>query len=227
MIEIIPAILPKSLHEMQTKLSLIEGSARVVQIDVVDGEFAPNKTWPYTDLDSFQKIVAGDEGMPLWESFDFEFDLMVADALAVVEQYALAGAARIVVHSESRGAIEALQLLKQKHAGEFGVEVGLAIGAHAKVEDVEPFENQFDYIQVMGIERVGFQGQEFEEKVLPLLRTLHTRYKCPLQVDGAVTRERVPELVKAGASRLIVGSAIFGSEDPKQALRELQSKVTR
>ena len=48
-VEIIPSILPASLEELTAALIQVEHVAPLVQIDVIDGVYVQNKTWPYTD----------------------------------------------------------------------------------------------------------------------------------------------------------------------------------
>lgn len=74
----------------------------------------------------------------------------------------------------------------------------------------------------MGIERVGFQGQMFDERALEVIKALRQKYPdVDIQVDGGVSLERVASLVRAGATRLIVGSAIFSSDDPQRAYKDI------
>ena len=44
---IVPAILPKSLEDLEQKLTVLSGVATSVQIDVVDGKFVSPASWPY------------------------------------------------------------------------------------------------------------------------------------------------------------------------------------
>lgn len=225
-IEIIPAVLPQSLEDLETHLSAVQSAARHVQVDIVDGHYARGKTWPYRDRHSFQRIVQEEHGLPFWDKLDYEFDLMINDPALHVMDYVHAGASRVVIHAASTGAFEALQLLIElrEEGGAFSIKAGIALGAHASPDDLEQFEAQFDFVQVMGIEKEGHQGEPFDpdKKALFLIERLHKRYPLlPIQVDGGVNQETIPQLVAAGATRLIVGSAIVKAEDPAAAYREL------
>ena len=93
---------------------------------------------------------------------------------------------------------------------------------------LEPFEAQFDYVQVMGIAKVGFQGQPFDVHALHLLERLRLRYpSLPLQIDGGVTLENAHQLAKVGATGLVVGSAIFTSNKPLEEIKKLQAEANR
>ncbi len=228
MADIIPAILEPSLEAIAARLGEVRGAARSVQLDVADGVYVPNATWPFSggaERSEFERIASEEEGLPLWEDFDFEADLMAERPLEHALKWMRAGASRIVIHIGSGGAKEALQALQEARGegASLAVEVGVALRSGASERDLEPFRGLYDFIQVMGIEKVGFQGQRFDERAIILLERLRASYpESTLQVDGGITAERAPAIVRAGAERLVVGSAIFGSSDPKRALSELR-----
>ncbi len=229
LVEIIPAILPKSFADLTEHLENMQGITRAVQIDMVDGLFARNVTWPYNDRELFEKIVAGNEGMPLWEKFDFEFDIMAEHPDRDVESFVRAGASRIVLHSASTGAKDAaLALQSFRMMLDMPTSVGIALSPSDSPSTLDSFFGLYDFIQVMGISRVGFQGEPLDESVLILIEQL--RQECPdftIQVDGGVSLENVAKLVKAGGRRLIVGSAIFSADNPIQALKDLRAEANK
>lgn len=232
-IEILPAVLPKSFKDLKEHVGRLRGAVRRVQVDVVDGHFAHapgfvGKTWPYRDHGTFAEIVKQEHGLPLWEEVDYEFDLMVKEPAPVVMDYVHAGASHIVLHAGSDGAVEALTKLVdlRDEGGTFTVQVGVALGAHAQPAELEPFESQFDFVQVMGIEHEGRQGEPFDHKALFLVERLRALYpELPIQVDGGVKTENIRALVRAGATRLVAGSAIFGAKDAKEAYRALYTEA--
>ena len=80
----------------------MRGKAKCVQLDFCDGVFVKTATWPFAtggfeDFD-FLKIMNEEEGLPFWEDFDFEFDLMVADAMENFDIYMKLGPKRIIFH---------------------------------------------------------------------------------------------------------------------------------
>ncbi len=224
-IEIFPAILPQSFKDLEEKLTLLQGVASHAQIDVVDGHYAKGKTWPYRDSESFAKIVQEEHGLPFWDTMDFQFDLMIEHPELEIEKYLQAGASQVVLHGKAPGVGDALQLMVDKRTedmGTFVVHAGVALGPLEQPDVLEPFEAQFDFVQVMGIERIGRQGEPFERKALYLIERIRSRYPhLPIQVDGGVTKDNAHDLVAAGATRLIAGSAIFGADDPVAAYKEL------
>jgi ribulose-phosphate 3-epimerase len=219
-IEIIPAILPKNFDEVEDKVGLIKDFVKVVQVDVCDGQFVPNATWPYKkEDDSFERILHEEQGLPGWEKLDFEIDLMANDPEKLVEDWVTAGASRIVLHYESEGNVaEAVDMLEGR------VELGLALNIDTPIEVIEPFREKIQFIQCMGIDHVGFQGQEFNEVVVEKVRAISEMYpEIPVSVDGGVSLETAKELIDAGVDRLVIGSAIFNADNYTEAVQAFKS----
>ena len=99
-------------------------------------------------------------------------------------------------------------------------EIGLAFNIDTPVE----IPAGVDFIQLMGIDRVGYQGQKFDEKVIEKIRATRVKYPdLPISIDGAVSLETAPMLIAAGANRLVIGSAIFESDNPIDAIAKFKS----
>lgn len=228
-VEIIPAVLPQSFKELQERLLPLKDTIRQAQVDVVDGHYAKGKTWPYKDRATFNKIVQAEKGLPFWDKIDFQFDLMINNPQLVLKEYIAAGASQLVFHAGAAGAQEALQMIvdmRTDEIGNFSVRAGIAVRAQDQPDALLPFESQFDFVQVMGIGRIGRQGEPFDRNALYLVERLRSRYPLlPIQVDGGVTAQNARELVSAGANRLVVGSAIFKADDPVVAYNELVALV--
>ncbi len=232
MIEIIPAIMPTDTGDLEAKLAQVAGYAPVVQIDIMDGKFVKNVSWPYTEHESyFQNILNEGAGMPYWDQFDFEMDLMILHPEKVVEDWIAAGARRIVVHQESLSGVELDKLLenfrkrfpKSEKPDVFDVEIGLAQNIETSTESLFPYLDRVDFVQFMGIAEIGVQGNPFDERVLDKITALRAHSPSAIiSVDGAVSLETAPLLIEAGVSRLVVGSAIFKSADAHETIKEFK-----
>ena len=236
MTEIIPAIIPKSFEDLQHKMSLVNGLANLVQIDICDGKFVPSKCWPYTGDDGdFQKIVEEVEGFPFWQSLDFEVDMMIKDPETVAEDWIKAGAKRIIFHVESSPRIlRFIKELRDKYGymGEsaVNVEIGIALDIKTPNENIDEFlelDNRglslVDFVQFMGIDDVGYQGQHFDKAVLGKIENLRTNYPdVIISVDGGVNLENIDDLVGAGVNRIVSGSAIYESENIKDTIEAMK-----
>lgn len=215
-IEIIPAILPKDFDEIVEKVSLVKSLAKTVQIDICDGRFVQSMTWPYENNNGeFEKIVNEDEGMPEWQYIDYEFDLMVNNPEEIVDKWVLAGASRIVLHAEVKGDIKkAIEILKDR------VEIGLALNVETPIEEIGKY-GEIDFIQLMGIDNVGFQGQEFDIGVIEKVKEVKKSYpNYPVSMDGGVSLDNALQLIQAGVNRLVIGSNIFESKDIQNTINK-------
>lgn len=229
MAEIIPAILPKDFDELEEKLELIRGFADEVQIDICDGAFVPSKTWPYAHIpdDRFEAIVSQEEGLPFWEEFDFEFDMMVKNPLQKIADFISLGGKRLIVHLDSANDEEIEDILKEyanEDVRDFDVEIGFGISAQTDMNRALEFAGRATFVQCMGIRKIGFQGQEFDESVIDRINLLRHKFpKLIISVDGGVNEENIPDLVAAGADRLVIGSAIWESDAPSDMIEHFQN----
>ena len=220
--EIIPAIMPKDLKDLKKKLSLVSSYVDTVQLDLMDGKFVADSTWlfdPIHDKPSLDEI----KELEKIKGVNFELDLMVKNAGEYIEQLVESKANRLIFHIEAEDSLAELfdnieTMAKSK------LEVGLAINTTTDIEEVFPWVSKVDFIQCMGIEDIGFQGQPFDERVLEQVERLREEYPdVTISVDGGVNLETAPQLIKAGVNRLVIGSAIFESENIKNTIKEFQN----
>lgn len=222
--EIIPAILPQDYAELEEKAGLIKGFARTVQVDICDGQFTPHPTWPLRKTDdTFMKILSQESGLPFWQELDYEFDLMInykgADD---IQKWITAGASRLVIHAESNGDLNEMMAVAES------VEIGLALNIDTPIENIERFKDKVKFIQCMGIAQIGFQGEAFDRRSIEKIKEVQKRYpEMSISVDGGVSLENIGELIQAGATRLIVGSAIFESDNPIDVIKRFKSEAAK
>ena len=131
-----------------------------------------------------------------------------------------AGADILTLHREVLpDAEKALRAIKA-----LGVKCGLSIKPGTGEETLFPYLDQIDNLLVMTVEP-GFGGQKFMPDELEKIRRLRRAgYRGDIAVDGGVNLENAPEIVKAGANVLVMGTAYFRAEDPAgvaRAVREM------
>lgn len=213
--EIIPAIIPKSFEDLRDKIALVKGLVNSVQVDIVDGIFVPAKSWPIND-EMWNSGVHFD--FPYCEICNFELDLMVKNPEERIDDWLGTVASRIVFHIESTNKVDELvDKLKGK------VKVGVAFNINTKDEIYDNIIEKVDFVQLMGIEKIGYQGEHFSTLVLEKIKNLRKRFPdIIISVDGGVNLENAKTLIDAGASRLVAGSAIFGSKDIKQTIENFK-----
>lgn len=207
MVEIIPAILPKVQSEVNQKSKAVLGLVSCVQIDVCDGKFVPTKT-------AFKEL-------PFLDGLEYELDLMIDQPEQVLESYIDLQPARIIIHLESVQDHVKLFLALEHIRGI--IEIGLAISSETSEDVLEKYIEDCDFIQVMGISKIGYQAQSFDESVIERIAYFHRKYPdMPISVDGAVSEATIKRLVDAGASRLVVGSAVFGEGNTEKNIERLK-----
>ncbi|MBX4215626.1 hypothetical protein KW797_01615 [Candidatus Parcubacteria bacterium] len=214
---ILPALMPTTKNELEQKLALIKGASPWVQLDVMDGDFVPNVSYPYV---ARGKLSTEHEELPFKDDFSFEFDLMVRSPERMLSKFIHLGATRIVFHYESADAAALHRAIRE--AKQFEIGVGMALSNDTNISVLGEFAQEISFVQVMGIARIGFQGEPFDERALLRLSELRAAYpRLILSVDGSVNSKTAKRLVDAGATRLVVGSAVWEGGDPMAGLREL------
>jgi ribulose-phosphate 3-epimerase len=161
-----------------------------------------------------------EETLPFFDELDYEIDLMIAEPEKHIEEWLPLGASRLIFHIES---IKNYELFfghdffvegARQIGGQTVIEVGIAIDPGTPLEKIETYIAKVDFVQCMGIAKIGYQGEPFDERVLDHINALRIKYpNLPISVDGGVTIESAPLLRAAGANRLVSGSAIFNSGD--------------
>ncbi|MCR4334851.1 MAG: hypothetical protein NUV47_03965 [Patescibacteria group bacterium] len=209
--EIIPAIMPVTFKELEEKTFLVKDLVDFVQVDIMDGKFTKHSSWPYKKSPDpyFEAIKTETKGLPYWEELNYEFDLMTENPEKIVEDFMNAGASRIIIHVETiTDWSKILEILKGK------VEIGVAINITTPNELLASFAKDADFIQCMGIARIGFQGEPFDERVIEKIKEIKKTYPDKIvSVDGGVSEENIPQLTEAGATRFVEGSAFFRKLD--------------
>lgn len=212
---ILPAIIPKSAAHLTEVLATLS-FANAIQIDVVDGKFAEPASWPYEPLGSPSEVK------DTLQEFDVEVDLMVENPLEAVRAWRAVGARRFIFHIETLTGPEPLAALRKD-----GAVVGCSLSNTTPLASLDPYFPVADFIQVMGIAKIGGQGQTFDERALFRVAQLKARFPTlTISVDGSVNEETLPRLRAAGAVRFAVGSAILAADDPVVSYHALASLLS-
>jgi len=152
----------------------------------------------------------------------FELDLMVKNASERIPEWLGLGAARLIFHLEAEDTL--LDNFQKYGEALVGVERGLAVSIDTPDEDLDALVPYVDFVQFMGIRKIGYQGQDFDEEVIEKIKSFKQIYpEIIISVDGGVSKSTILRLKEAGVNRVVVGSAIFGSGDPEENLEELEN----
>jgi ribulose-phosphate 3-epimerase len=212
-VRIAPSILAGDFARLGDAVARIEaGGADFVHVDVMDGHFVPNITIGVPVVAALKRVAK----IPL------DVHLMITDPDRYLDAFVKAGAAMVTVHAE---------VLPHLHRTltrirELGARAGVAINPSTPVGAVRDVTAEMDHLLVMSV-NPGFSGQAFIphsiEKVAAARELLSgSGSAAVIEVDGGVDQTNAAALVRAGASILVAGAAVFGAADPAEATRALR-----
>ncbi len=137
----------------------------------------------------------------------FDVHLMIAPADPYLEDFAEAGADVITVHAEAGPHLHrSLQTIRA-----LGKRAGVALNPGSPAALVEPVLDLADLVLCMTV-NPGFGGQSFIAsacETVSRVRAMVGGRDIDIEVDGGVTAETAPAVVRAGANVLVAGSATF------------------
>lgn len=198
MVKIIPAILTNSPEEARELISKAEGLVDRVQIDIIDGEFANNKTIFPEAMESVDTNLL------------FDYHLMVKNPVNWIEKCVRGQADRVI------GQIELMSDQKEfiEKATSLGLKVGLGIDIDTPVTSIdESLFSDIDVLLLMSV-KAGFAGQQFELRVwdkikeIMIIKQKHDA-RFNLCVDGGITKELYNDMAKTHVNEVAVGKRIF------------------
>jgi ribulose-phosphate 3-epimerase len=178
-----------------------------------------------------QALVKSGELLPSLGRLEYEIDFMCFDAERAAETWLALGATRLIFHAESTTDILRLLTSAKKRYGADGfnhlISFGLALNIASDIALIEQCLGEIEFIQFMGIARIGRQGQPFDRRVLEKIRLFKMRHpELPVQVDGGISLDNAKELVALGVSNLIIGSRIMRAGDPAKAIEKFEELQT-
>ncbi|MBN1141722.1 MAG: ribulose-phosphate 3-epimerase [Deltaproteobacteria bacterium] len=217
-IKIAPSILSADFARLGEEVRKVEeGGADWIHVDVMDGHFVPNLTIGPVVVAALRPVTR----LPL------DVHLMIEKPERYLEEFVKAGADYLTVQAEACVHLHrTLQAIR-----DLGAKAGVSLNPHTPLCLIEEVLEETDLILIMSV-NPGFGGQKFIpralDKIWRLSRQLGERGlsdRIELQVDGGIKLENCREVAAAGAGVLVAGSAIFGTGDPAQAVREMKASL--
>ena len=211
---IAPSLLAANFLNLKAECTMLnESEADWFHLDVMDGRFVPNISFGIPIIEHIRRATT----KPL------DVHLMIEEPGKFAEAFKNAGADILSVHYEVCPNLHRnIQQIKS-----LGMKAGVALNPHTPVYFLSDILQDIDVVLLMSV-NPGFGGQKFIPHTYDKIRELREMiwkggFKTLIEIDGGVSLENAPELVKAGCDVLVTGNAIFSSANPKETIARMKA----
>ena len=181
---------------------MVDAGTDWLHVDIMDAHFVPNLSFsPALTKALHERFPA----LPL------DVHLMMDNPEKYLDVFIDAGASVLTIHAEIAADVAALlDYIRSR-----GVKAGLSVKPGTSAESVRHLLPHADMVLVMTVEP-GFGGQKFNADMLGKLTALREMgYSGLLEADGGVSMQNAGILRAHGLDVAVMGTAMFGSADPK------------
>jgi ribulose-phosphate 3-epimerase len=217
-IQIAPSVLAADFARLgQQVRDATEAGAEMIHVDVMDGHFVPTISFGEVVVDAIRQAAH----LPL------NIHLMIEEPDHLLNSFMKAPTDQLIVHAEAcRHLHRTVFRIKDQ-----GRQVGVAINPGTPISTIEEVLPFVDMVLVMSV-NPGFGGQSFIPAALDKMHRLHRIIQqdgldARIEVDGGVKADwTAQESVRAGATILVAGTAIFNKEETvAQAMERMRASV--
>ena len=214
-VKVAPSILSADFGSLAEAAGEVASATEWLHVDVMDAHFVPNLTIGPPVVASLRRH----------SGLFFDCHLMMTDPGDYLQAFADAGADGCTVHVEIGRTDELVD-----QARELGLRVGLAANPDTPFAALEPHLHRVDLVLCMTV-FPGFGGQAFMpevmDKVAAVRRAVDARgLAVDVEVDGGIDETTAATAAAAGANVFVAGSAVFGHDEPWEAVARISRAAT-
>ena len=204
---IIPAVIAKTQKELDDIFFRVKDSARLLQLDVMDGKFVPNNSLDF------------DFSLPE-KKYLYEAHLMIDDPEKWIDEN-WERVDTVIAHFESvENPERIIESVKSK-----GKKIAFALNPETDTDLILNYLDNIDQVLVMTV-NPGFYGSQFLPDMSDKIKRLRKlRPDLDIEVDGGIKPDTIEEVCKAGANMFVSGSYLINSDDVKERIRILEMKI--
>lgn len=213
-IEVSASILGCDLSNIESEIKRAKiNGADYIHFDVMDGVFVNNISFGIPVLKSVKKK----------SELPFDVHLMIANPEKYIKRFIDAGADNITFHLEAtENPEECIKICKEN-----GISAGVSVKPATSVKEVFPYLEYVDMVLIMTVEP-GFGGQGFMTETIEKIKETSDKIKVlnlstVIQVDGGINEKTAPLAVGSGATNLVAGTYLFGSDNMSLAIDKLKA----
>lgn len=210
MYKLAPSLLAADFKKLQQEVEAVDkAGADMLHIDVMDGSFVPSISFGMPVIQSIKEVT----------DKPFDVHLMIQEPVRYIQEFKACGADVLTVHAEACTHLNRT-VMAIKDAG---MKASVALNPATPLNVLEYVLEELDMVLLMSV-NPGFGGQKFIPNILNKIEDLRRMVlekglSAEIEVDGGITLSNVEDVMKAGASIFVAGTAVYKGDIVKNVER--------
>ena len=224
--KIIPAINVQTFEEIKEKINLLKDLTNHFHLDVASLEFTGYQTYPriHADLERINAdlglIKINQNNNPRRSALDprlsvvFDLHLMLSLKPQEILRWAKENVKTLILHLEASQNPDGLLKMAKKTKKK----IFIAWAPDVEFDFIKKYLNYVDGVLILGV-KPGRAGQRFLEETYKRIENLRYQIQnrfVKIMVDGGVNEENFQKILSYEPDFIVMASAIYNSENPKE-----------
>jgi ribulose-phosphate 3-epimerase len=208
MSQVCPTVLASNEAEYALQMRIVTPFSERIQIDLMDGEFAPNKSVGLEEVWWSPSVVA-------------DIHLMYQNPFDYLQQLLHLKPNMVIIHVETM--VHHMHFAAELHKE--GIKAGLAILPETPVSNIEQILHSFDHLLIFSGDLGHFGGEANLDMLSKVKQARAHHGEVEIGWDGGVNAQNAKQLVDGGVDVLNVGGFIQKAPDPAEAYKTLVQTI--